>query len=121
VARILVVDDVPGLRAVTATLLRCAGHEADTASGGYQALEKVQKRKPDLVLLDLTMPDMDGFEVLERLDPDGLGRPEVPVVILSSLDDADSRSRARELGASGYVLKGGDDFDMLLAEVSRHE
>ncbi len=116
-ARILVVDDVPGMRALTATLLRYAGHEADTAAGGRQALEKVYKHPPDLLLLDLSMPDVDGFAVLEHLCRHCNGSPPVPVVIFSANDDDESRRRAMELGAVGYVLKGDTDNDAILEEV----
>jgi CheY-like chemotaxis protein len=108
------------MRALTATILRYAGHQAETASNGSQALEKLDAHRPDLMLLDLTMPEMDGFEVLERLCKRGHGRPPVPVVIFSALDDQATRSRVAELGASGFIAKSASDAEILRQEVALH-
>lgn len=119
-ANILIVDDSPGMRAVAAAMLRHAGHKAETASDGEQALQKITSRTPDLILLDLSMPEMDGFQVLERLCQWGGGRPPLPVVVFSAMDDRETRVRVAELGASGFVTKGATDLERLRDEVSAH-
>jgi two-component system OmpR family response regulator len=108
------------MRAIAAATLRFAGHQAETAADGRQALEKVERTRPDLLLLDLTMPEMDGFEVLERLRTQGGGRPPMPVLVFSSRDDTETRLRVAELGACGFVSKGATDLDSLRAQVSAH-
>ena len=104
-AVVLVVEDLREAREGLRILLRRRGYEAVGASGGREALELLAAGAIDLILLDLSMPDLDGFEVLRRLPPVGeLGRP--PVVVFSALDDPESVRRARELGANEYLVKG---------------
>lgn len=117
-ARILVVDDRKEAGAVCARLLSRSGHEADAVSTGNDALRKIRQRPPDLVLLDLAMPGMDGFEVLAALREGKIAAP--PVVILSSQDDAQARQRAAELGAAGFLVKGTHDLKHLLWSVNRY-
>lgn len=117
--RILVVDDAPGMRAVAAIILRSAGYEVETAGGGREAMAKIEHARPDLVLLDLNMPEVDGFEVLEALRGDAL-RPQMPVVIFSAVDDIESRLRAAQLGAAGFVTKRAAEAFVLRREVDQH-
>ena len=115
-ACILVVDDLPGLRALTAALLRAAGHQVHTAGGGREALAIARSCHLDLILLDLEMPDMNGLEVLKRLKERGV---RVPVVVFTGMQDAAGRERAQELGATRVVLKGEPGtVDDLLGSVS---
>src|SRR5687768_14875237 len=91
-ARVLVVDDMPDMRRVWALMLVAAGHEAITVSDGSAALTVISESPPDLVLLDLTMPEFDGFHVLETLQKrERSGSPVPPVVVVSALDDERSR------------------------------
>ena len=91
---------VPSLRAAAA--LRRAGHEVLSAANGVQALEVVAAEAPEVVLLDLSMPRMDGWQVLERIRST---RPDLPVVIWSGYNDAAGVERAREAGARAYLPK----------------
>jgi CheY-like chemotaxis protein len=118
-AKVLVVDDIPGMRAIGALVLRMAGHDVETASNGREALGKVAALKPDLILLDLSMPEMDGFQVLAALRG-AASRPPMPVVIFSGVDDAQTRLRAAELGAAGFVTKRAADAFSLRHEVDQH-
>ena len=118
-ARILVVDDVPGMRAIAAIILRSAGHEVETAEGGREALARIEQARPDLVLLDLNMPEVDGFTVLETLRGKAT-RPPMPVVVFSAVDDAESRMRAAQLGAAGFVTKRAADALTLRQEIDQH-
>lgn len=99
--RILVVEDEPGTADLCSMYLRSAGFRADTAAGGREALEKARQLRPAAILLDLLLPDMDGWEVLGRLKDDPATR-DIPVVIGSIVDD---RERGYALGATDYLMK----------------
>ena len=118
-ARVLVVDDLPEMRKVAAMLVRAAGHEAATADGGAKALEVITQNPPDVILLDLSMPEVDGFDVLEALqERERSGKAAISVVVLSALDDEKSRVRATELGAAQYLVKGSSTFLDVLRDVT---
>ena len=106
---VLVVDDHADTCELMGRLVRRLGGTVECAGSGEQALAIVAARPPALVLLDLSMPKMDGFEVLQQLAALPGGSP-APVVVLSALSDATSRRRALELGASDFWLKA--DFDL---------
>jgi CheY-like chemotaxis protein len=103
-ARLLVIDDVAMNRDVLARRLthhNCAVLTAESAAAAWPVLE----REPvDLILLDLMMPDVDGFEVLRRLKADAVLAP-IPVIILSAEDNSGSMAKALELGAADYMVK----------------
>lgn len=103
-ADILVVDDNEMNCRVLEALLRGRGYEVRTAGDGEEALELVDQSIPDLVLLDVMMPKMDGFAVLENLRKNDATHL-VPVVMLTALSDLDSHVRAVELGADDFILK----------------
>jgi sigma-B regulation protein RsbU (phosphoserine phosphatase) len=102
--RVLVVDDTEANRDLLARRLRALGHDVAIATNGREALEVLAGREMDLVLLDIMMPEMDGFQVLERLraDPE---RCHVPVIMISAVDETESVARAIELGATDYLPK----------------
>jgi adenylate cyclase len=103
-ARILVVDDSAANRDLLAQRLRREGHVPTLAENGRQALTLLRAAAFDLVLLDIMMPEMNGYEVLERLrtqEPP----PAVPVIVISALHELDSIVRCIELGAADYLLK----------------
>jgi DNA-binding response OmpR family regulator len=99
--RILVVDDESDVAGVTAAILRREGYEAATAHSGAAALRSVAGEPPDLVLLDVMMPDMDGFEFLRLLRR----RTDVPVIFLSGKDADADKVLGLRLGADDYVAK----------------
>jgi CheY-like chemotaxis protein len=115
---VLVVDDLHVARDMMARLLRLDGYETLTAEDGEAALAAVEAGHPDLMLLDLTMPDMDGLDVLRRLRADRRNAG-MPVVMFSAVADPRLVAEARRLGAVDYVVKG-DGPDKVLASVSRH-
>jgi two-component system KDP operon response regulator KdpE len=100
-ARILVVDDEPNILATLAPLLRSRGYEVSTAMTGRAALESVERETPDLIVLDLGLPDMDGVEVT-RLVRDGRA---TPIVVLSARGAEGDKVRALDAGADDYVTK----------------
>ncbi len=104
VMRLLVVDDLEMNRDLLVRRVRRLGHEADVAVNGRDALEKLRTGPWDLVLLDITMPEMDGYDTLRHIKTDPL-LAHVPVVMVSAIDETDSVVRCLELGADDYLTK----------------
>ncbi len=104
---ILIVDDDPGARDILEALLSHEGYNLVFASSGQEALEKAEELIPSLILLDVMMPAMDGFEVCQRLR--AMPRlAEVPVVLITALDDRESRLQGIETGADDFLSKPFD-------------
>lgn len=98
--RVLVIDDEPGMRSLMRRGLGMAGYTVETVDGGEAGLEAANRQRPDLVLLDLMMPGLDGFETLERLCAI-VPRPKV--IVLSGRDEPEDRQRAAN--ASLFLVK----------------
>jgi DNA-binding response OmpR family regulator len=99
---VLVVDDEASVREALERALRLEGFAVLTADGGRAALDAIRARPPAVIVLDVTMPDLDGVAVVRRLRADGL---DVPVCILSARDDVDDRVRGLQAGADDYLVK----------------
>jgi two-component system KDP operon response regulator KdpE len=99
--RVLVVDDDPGLLRTLSSLLGARGYDVITATAGLDALETLLREKVDLVVLDLTLPDIDGVEVCARLR----ATSAVPVLVLSVRGGEEDKIRALDTGADDYVTK----------------
>lgn len=104
---ILVVDDDMLNRLVLSTNLGEQGYTVTTAENGRQALEMLASQPFDVVLLDLVMPELDGYQVLERMKHDNVQR-DIPVIIISALDEMESILRCIEMGATDYLPKPFD-------------
>jgi two-component system KDP operon response regulator KdpE len=100
-ARILIVDDEPSILATMAPLLRGRGYDVSTATSGHAALEAVDRQPPQLVILDLGLPDLDGIEVARRLRE---GRA-IPILVLSARGAEQDKVAALDAGADDYVTK----------------
>ncbi|MFI5915420.1 response regulator transcription factor [Dactylosporangium sp. NPDC051541] len=100
--KVLVVDDEASIRALLSATLRLTGFEVRVATGGNEALAAAAEYAPDLVVLDVMMPDLDGFEVAQRLR--NSGRP-VPVLFLTARDSVEDRISGLTVGADDYVAK----------------
>ncbi len=109
---IAVVDDEQSVRKALERLLRSAGFAAATFGSGSEFLEAVCARRPDCVVLDLHMPQMDGFEVQAALAERDI---RVPVIVVTGHDTWQNRERALELGAQAYLHKPVDDSVLLNA------
>jgi two-component system sensor histidine kinase/response regulator len=103
-ARILVVDDQPANIQIIGTMLGALGHEIVPAGDGATALKRIAMRAPDLILLDLLMPVMDGFEVCRQIKADPNWR-DIPVIFLSAADDKELIIRALDSGGIDFITK----------------
>jgi DNA-binding response OmpR family regulator len=101
--RVLIVDDNEDVRRILALRLGLAGFEVRDAADGRAGLEALRGGSWDLVLLDLVMPELDGFDVLAELQDQPSAAP--PVIVITQYDDAENRQRALALGAARYVGK----------------
>jgi two-component system, cell cycle response regulator DivK len=101
---ILIVDDNEDNRNVFSLLLELSGFSVLKAADGRNAVQQARAYHPDLILMDISMPTMDGFEATELLKFDPHTR-DIPVIALSAHDDAEHRMRALEVGMSGYLSK----------------
>jgi two-component system, OmpR family, response regulator ResD len=100
---VLVVDDEPTIAEVVARYLERAGYSASTAGDGIEALQIAGKCHPDLIVLDLMLPELDGFEVLRRLQGDGEER--TPVILLTAKGEHDDKLAGLRRGADDYIVK----------------
>jgi two-component system OmpR family response regulator len=100
--RVLVVDDEPNIIEVIAMALRFEGFEVETASTGREAVAAVSRFKPHLMVLDVMLPDMEGFEVAERL---GAQRAGVPIIFLTARDATEDKIRGLTGGGDDYMTK----------------
>jgi twitching motility two-component system response regulator PilG len=102
--KILVVDDSPTVRKLISGKLEKCGHEVVCAIDGVDALEKINELKPDLVLLDITMPRMDGYQVCKLIRNNETTK-DVPVVMISGKDGFFDKVRGKMAGTTGYITK----------------
>ena len=108
--RILVVDDEDALRTVLSAELNSEGYDVGTAADGVEALAELQKARFDLVLLDIKMPNMNGFEVLKIIKEKYAG---TKVIMLTGFADLKNASESKKLGAEDFVSKPYDLVDLL--------
>ncbi|MFI6511712.1 response regulator transcription factor [Streptosporangium sp. NPDC050855] len=101
-ARLLIVEDEPNILELLAASLRFAGFGVNTASNGTDAVAAVQRHRPDLIVLDVMLPDMDGFDVVRRLRGGG---SDTPVVFLTARDGTEDKIRGLTMGGDDYVTK----------------
>ena len=102
--RILFVEDEPTLQKTVGTVLRDEGFEVLSAMDGRIGLDVAQKMKPDLILLDLILPRLDGFQVLAKLKKEEVTK-DIPVIVLTNLEGIQDVERALSLGAMTYLVK----------------
>ncbi len=111
VARILIVDDNHAMVEALSIVVSSRGHDPLIAYSGEEALEIIRSNRPDIVLLDLTMPGIDGFETLDRMRamPEGAS---LPVLIVTALDEDDLEEKVSEAGGNGLLRKPVDVADL---------
>jgi CheY-like chemotaxis protein len=113
-SKILVVDDEKNIRLVVGKSLEKAGYTVDYAVDGVEAVDKANNISPDLILLDLRLPKMNGFLVLEALKSDA-ATEDIPVIILSALSEEDDVQKAISSGAEDFLVKPISQSDLLAA------
>jgi len=110
--RILLIEDDPDIqKMVKLSLLYQGGHQVSVASGGAEGLQKAAAENPDLILLDVMMPEMDGYETIKALKSQP-GTRHIPVVFLSARAQQAEIQKGRELGAVGYLVKPFDPMSL---------
>jgi CheY-like chemotaxis protein len=114
---VLIVEDELSMQRALKKKLEHAGYTVDTAIDGEEALAAIKKSKPNLVLLDLIMPKMDGISVLRQLKSDDELR-STPVVILTNLSSGDKVAEAMQLGTFDFLVKANYSLDDVLKKVS---
>lgn len=113
--KILVVEDENALQTLLVNTLKKAGYECIVASNGLEALEKFSSKKPDLILLDIVLPEMSGFDVLEKIRV--TFDSKVPVIIVSNLKEDDDVEMGNNLGINDYILKSDISLKKLLLKI----
>jgi two-component system KDP operon response regulator KdpE len=118
-SRVLVVDDEPAIRRFLRTSLRAEGYDVVEAETGEAALAEIRRRVPDVVVLDLGLPGLDGLEVIRRVREPG---SVVPIIVLTSRTDEAGKVEALDLGADDYVTKpfGIDELLARMRAALRH-
>ena len=117
-ATVLMVDDVPLFRDVVLHALQRAGHRVVCAANGAAAMDVLKSTRPDLILLDLAMPEMNGLAFLRQLRADkAMGR--TPVIIVSALSETPEVKEAMKIGVQGHLLKSRFSLEQLIAQVKR--
>lgn len=101
-ATIVVIDDEPAIRDLLATSLKFSGFAVEMAATGSQAIETIEKNKPDLIVLDVMLPDIDGFTVTRRIRQEGIN---APILFLTARDDSQDKIMGLSVGGDDYVTK----------------
>jgi DNA-binding response OmpR family regulator len=115
-SKVLIIEDNETLNEAYKLILEKDGHKVSTAFNGEEGLEKLKKSAPDLILLDMLMPKMDGLEFLRRFKADKY--PKTTIIILSNLNEDEQVEEARKLGAHRYILKANTSPRELAARVN---
>lgn len=102
--KVLLIDDEPAVLKMYSIALADAGHEVVTAATGAEGIEQAVATKPDIILLDIIMPIMNGFDVLADLKKDPATQT-IPVILLTNLPETTSGEKAKQLGAASYLVK----------------
>jgi CheY-like chemotaxis protein len=115
--RVLVVDDNQDALDLVVAMIEKSGFDIHTATSGLEALDQINEKRPDLLILDLMLPEMDGFEVVHRLSLNEQWR-SIPVLVLTARDLSHEERRVLDTGAVRIIEKGSFTRDELLAQMS---
>lgn len=121
--KVLIIEDDPPYRKIYKRKFEVSGYEADVAQDGVEGLEKMRSFKPDIVFVDLMMPRMDGFQVIDNAKAD----PElqhIPIVVLTNLSTSDDADKVLQKGAIAILVKSNTEPNAIVAkaaEVLGHE
>ena len=117
---ILVAEDSADARRPLVRLLRGEGYNVLTAANAFEAIAAATRERPDLILLDVAMPPIDGLTLLSRIREGPGGNNDVPVILVTGLCDELTRRRAEQLGVKEYLVKASFTPEHLLSCVQRH-
>lgn len=117
--RILFVEDDDSLASVYQLRMEAEGYNVKHVTDGEQALKAVAESKPDLILLDIMMPKLDGFDVLQTLSKNG-SKDAIKVIVLSALGQPSDQDRARLLGADEYLIKSQASIADVMERIKFH-
>ena len=117
---ILVVDDMNIFREPIAAALRHRGYSTQCAANGVEALQQVHANRPDLILLDVAMPEMDGITFLSKIKAEPGPLSKIPVILLTAVAERDYILQAAKLGVRDYLLKSRFSLDELVTRVDRY-
>ena len=116
--KVLIVEDDPILVRIYTVRFKKEGFETEVVTDGEQALASVRKSRPDVILLDLVMPKMDGFSFLAALKKEGIPIP--PTLVLSNLDQSADIHKAKEMGVVDYIVKGKSDLEEITGKIAKY-
>lgn len=116
--KVLIVEDDPILVRIYTVRFKKEGFVTEVVTDGNQALESLRKSTPDVVLLDLVMPKMDGFSFLAALKKEKLPLP--PTIVISNLDQSSDIHKAKDMGVVDYVVKGKSDLEEITKKIVEH-
>lgn len=117
--KVFIIEDEQSLREILEMRLKSSGFETEVAVDGAEALEKLKTITPDLILLDIILPKIDGFAVLEKIKED-LRIKDIPVIVLSNLGQDTDIKRALGLGAADYFIKAQHSILEIIELVQTH-
>jgi len=104
ISKILIVDDEPDIAETMAFMLQARNYSVSVASGGLEGIEKAKTEVPDLILLDIMMPDMDGYDACKKLKANKI-TGHIPVIMLTAKGENEAVLKAHSIGADDYVVK----------------
>ena len=116
--KVLIIEDDNFLLDLEATKLKSEGYIVISASTGEEGIERIYDEGVDLVLLDLILPKIDGFEILKKIKEDDKLK-KIPVIIFSNLSDSKDIDRAKDLGATDFMVKSNFTLDELVKHISK--
>jgi len=116
--KILFIEDESALQKTFGEILQQEGYQVLSALDGEAGLEKAQTEKPDLILLDLVLPKMHGFEVLKALKKDE-ATENIPIIVLTNLETMDDVEKALELGATTYLVKTNYTLEEVVQKIKK--
>ncbi len=121
--KILVVEDEEILRSLLQKRLSEEGYEVDVARDGLEGMEKIREKRPDVILLDIIMPNMDGFEMMEEMKKESIS--DIPIIVVSNSGQPVEIDRAQKLGARDWLVKTEFDpqevVDKVAIQVGEHQ
>lgn len=116
--KILFIEDESALQKTFRDILKQEGYQLLSALDGEEGLKMVKSQKPDLVLLDLILPKLHGFEVLKKIKQDPETK-DIPIIILTNLEDAADIQKALDLGATTYLVKASYTLDEVVSKIKK--